>query len=376
MASRAKMTQATAHESGVAVTDPRQQQQQQQEQQQQQQVAAPTSDRAPDQPKLPDVLSTNNTASQRKRDKMAALAARSNKSPMKNDDIDASSQSNQQKNQPGSSATPSTSPLRIDKMNAQSDRASFEANKSSAEMLQMNDHQQPQKQNSGNSTTMISAAPRRNKLAALASRSMTNSLPVSPPVHTVPSRNNKLAKLAAANQASGSSGSKMAKTKSKKELAKDAAIAKEKHLGQLKERLSKRRGILDRLDRAEKLTCKLLKIAAKTTDSLQELNYSAHLCELSVAYRSTIQELHPLLTTGTEELIKAYQNHTKETKQSMYAARVEMRLAKERVEVLKTFSQLEMARKDEDDVVAMNARSTYDRNLAMNCNLSDRKRKR
>jgi hypothetical protein len=55
-----------------------------------------------------------------------------------------------------------------------------------------------------------------------------------------------------------------------------------------------------------------------------------------------LQEIHPLLTRDTEELIKPYQNHTMETKQSMYAARVEMRLAKERLDVLKTFTDLEM----------------------------------
>ena len=123
-------------------------------------------------------------------------------------------------------------------------------------------------------------------------------------------------------------------------------IAKQRQEYRLKlqQRLSKPKDLLDRLDRAEELTCNLLRIASKTTDALQDLHGSPDLSELSVAYHSTLQEIHPLLTKDTEELIKPYQNHTMETKQSMYAARVEMRLAKERLEVLKTFTDLEMTK--------------------------------
>merc|ERR1711982_285811 len=94
-------------------------------------------------------------------------------------------------------------------------------------------------------------------------------------------------------------------------------------------------------------------------DELQDLNCSSpDLSELSFAFRSTLRELHPLLTKGTEELIKPYQNHTKEMKQSMYAARVEMRLANKRSEVLKTFTELEKADKEKqaakDDIFTEN----------------------
>ena len=155
------------------------------------------------------------------------------------------------------------------------------------------------------------------------------------------------------------------KVKTDEEKAAEAVIEKQKYLTKLKERLSKRRAILNSLDRAEELTCNLLKIAAKTTVALQDLNYSPDLTELSVSYRSTLQELHPLLTMGTEELIKPYQNHTKETKQSMYAARVEMRLAKERLEVLKTFTELEKedsSKKQQQQLNNNNADTTANNN--------------
>jgi hypothetical protein len=47
-----------------------------------------------------------------------------------------------------------------------------------------------------------------------------------------------------------------------------------------------------------------------------------------------------------------------ETKQSMYAARVEMRLAKERLEVLKTFTDLEMSEAATTGAPAVQTEST------------------
>jgi len=211
--------------------------------------------------------------------------------------------------------------------------------------------------------TAASETPRRNKLAALAARSNTSNESSPRPA---PARNNKLAALAAASQSSANNTAEATLAeKSEAQIAAEAAAAREEYLAKLRERLSKRKGILDSLDRAEELTCKLLSIASKTTDALQDLNFSSNLAQLSVAYRSTLQELHPLLTKGTEELIKPYQNHTQETKQSMYAARVEMRLAKERLEVLKTFSMLEKSASKTEDA--------KDTNMG---DESDRKRKR
>ena len=262
------------------------------------------------------------TESPPKRDRMAALAARSGRSPTNTD------------------GGPNASPPKRDKMAALAARSNSP---------QQSENPPP------------SATPRRNKLVALAARSsasVTNAT-------SGPSRNNKLAKLSGS---AGSNSDAAATPKSEAQIAAEAAQAREQHLAKLRERLSKRKGILDSLDRAEELTCKLLSIAAKTTDSLQDLNFSSNLADLSVAYRSTLQELHPLLTNGTEELIKPYQNHTQETKQSMYAARVEMRLAKERLEVLKTFSMLEKAEREESN--------TNDADETMAGDEGDRKRKR
>ena len=89
------------------------------------------------------------------------------------------------------------------------------------------------------------------------------------------------------------------------------------------------------------MTCKLLEIAHQTAKALEDLSCAPHISELSRTYRETIREIHPLLSTDTENLVQPYQNHSMETKQSMYAARVEMRLAKERTDVLKIITELE-----------------------------------
>ena len=158
------------------------------------------------------------------------------------------------------------------------------------------------------------------------------------------------------------------------EIVNEAAFEREKYLSSLKERVSNRKGILNSLDRAEELTCKLLKIAAKTTDALQDLNVPPSLlAELSAAYRSTLHELHPLLTIDTEKLILPYQNHAKEHKQSMYAARVEMRLAMERKEILEAFATLE-----KDDIMKQKSKDlliTVDNNVKCSANKTGRKRK-
>jgi hypothetical protein len=148
--------------------------------------------------------------------------------------------------------------------------------------------------------------------------------------------------------------------------------AREEHFAKVKERLSKRKSILESLDRAEDLTCKLLEIAHQTTTALQDLSgspsiselkpspntselKSPDISELSKTYRQTLQELYPLLSTDTQELIQPYKNHSQETQKSMYAARVEMRLARERTEVLKAFTELERnERAGQTEPTAMN----------------------
>ena len=130
----------------------------------------------------------------------------------------------------------------------------------------------------------------------------------------------------------------------------------------IQERLTQRQEILNNLDRAEEMTVKLLELAHKTTTALQDLSTSPAITELSKAYRDTLQKLHPLLSTDTQSLIHPYQNHSFESTNSMYAARVEMRLAQERSQVLKTFGELERSKrvKREDDVNENNKRPRED----------------
>jgi len=170
-------------------------------------------------------------------------------------------------------------------------------------------------------------APRRDKFAAMASRSSSAAAPPAPS-----SRGNKFAAMSAASTSAAVSEEKQ---------KNDEAEGKEKRLQEIKEKLSKRKRVLENLDRAEDLTCKLLEVAHQTTRALEDLTCAPDISELSRSYRETLRELHPLLSTDTEDLIRPYQNHSTETKQSMYAARVEMRLAKERTQVLKMITELE-----------------------------------
>ena len=205
--------------------------------------------------------------------------------------------------------------------------------------------QGPAQQSTANPNQMTpvpSPSGRQDKLAALASRAATSS--GSPggrgnKLAAMEGRGNKLAAMAAR-----SGGSANATTESTKPSEED--LEKKKRLAKIKDQLSKRQKILKNLDRAEELTCKLLKIAHQTATSLQDFSSSTDITELSKSYRSTLQELHPLLSTDTQDLIHPYQNHTNETKQSMYGARVEMRLARERTEVLKAFTELERSQRD------------------------------
>jgi len=348
MASRATIPKAGANETGdggdsSSTTAPRQQEHQQQAENVSHAASSPKRDKFaalasrsnanPQAQQQSDVTTSTTVASPPKRDKLAALVARSrSKSPIKMDTSDGVAQANQQ-NVPASEQHKTTSnPPKRDKIAALAARS--------------NTPTEPNK----------SEAPRRNKLAALAARSANNS--------------------STTNQSHDANSSNTTISKSKEELAAEAAIARNKHLVDIKERLSKRKGILDRLDRAEKLTCDLLKIAARTTDALQDLNFSENLSQLSVTYRSTLQELHPLLTVGTEEMIKPYQNHTNETKQSMYAARVEMRLAKERLQILKTFASLEKEARSKEDQDATTTAAIDGKDLTVAFGESDRKRKR
>lgn len=183
---------------------------------------------------------------------------------------------------------------------------------------------------------------RRDKLAAMASRSAPTPT-ATPPRSAAPptgGRGNKFAAMASSTQAAAAAAENEEKQQNIESEEAD------KRLRGLKGKLTKRKHILDNLDRAEDLTCKLLGVAHQTTKSLEDLTCPQNISELSKTYRETLRELHPLLSTSTEELIHPYQNHSMETKQSMYAARVEMRLAKERTQVLKAITELEKSQEE------------------------------
>eukprot|EP00934_Nitzschia_sp_Nitz4_P005419 Nitzschia sp. Nitz4//scaffold3_size479765//279638//280417//NITZ4_000116-RA/size479765-processed-gene-1.464-mRNA-1//1//CDS//3329550806//5409//frame0 len=198
--------------------------------------------------------------------------------------------------------------------------------------------------------------PRRDKLAALAARNVsipdaatatantTSSAPTSTATASHPSggRGNKFAALAAASTASNSADPSPANVPT----PSNERDEQERLAEQFKQKLSKRDKLLQNLDRAEELTCNLLEIAHQTTTALQDLQGAPNLSDLSKQYRDTLREIHPLLSTDTQGLIHPYQNHARETKQSMYTARVEMRLAKERTQVLKDMTALERTDKE------------------------------
>eukprot|EP00980_Cylindrotheca_fusiformis_P018792 scaffold6265_cov193-Cylindrotheca_fusiformis.AAC.12 len=194
----------------------------------------------------------------------------------------------------------------------------------------------------------------RDKFAAMARAAESTEPSAVPHVAANPPRRDKMAALAASQATTTSSASGGSRGNSKlaaMAAASGAAVAPEAtssdglktlHAAKLKSRMSKRRQILENLDLAEDLTCKLLELVHKTTTALQDLSSnSSDLPHLSREYRKTLNEIHPLLSTGAEDLVRPYKNHSTETNQSMYAARVEMRLAKERTDVIKVLTELE-----------------------------------
>lgn len=224
-----------------------------------------------------------------------------------------------------------------DKFAAMASRASAESQPSTTPGLP-DQSQTPQSTTPSGTSAPPTAAvnqppPRRDKLAALASRQATTT------THTVAAppvgRGNKLAAMAANNARAPAEGESSSTVPPKEDAKKKELSTQDEQFRAFQKEISKRDKILENLDRAEEMTCKLLQIAHQTTTALQDLTGETDVSSLSKAYRETLRAIHPLLSTDTQELIKPYQNHTTETKQSMYAARVEMRLAKERTQVLK-----------------------------------------
>jgi hypothetical protein len=205
-----------------------------------------------------------------------------------------------------------------------------------------------------------------NKLAALAARQMqqqANNVDSKPISSTAPKAGKHLTRLLSKESvlpSSNESQQPLSQQQERKQLSpEELAKKKAEYLTTLQERMKKRNQLLNDLDQAEEMTCQLLSIAAQTTDALQNVHWPSDgtgtLSRLSTAYASTIQAIHPLISgnnnddVAAETLVKAYQNHGTEAKQSMYAARIELRLAAERCQVLKTFAELERQEQKEQD---------------------------
>lgn len=141
--------------------------------------------------------------------------------------------------------------------------------------------------------------------------------------------------------------------------------SKEQAHESLQKRLAQRNQVLKDLQQAEGWTWQLMCLARNTTRSLSDVSKAenAHdeISHLSKQYRDTLEQIHSLLSPHAS-LVKAYQNHSvdkkmeeavvdsadnkSKTEMNMYAARVEMRLAKERRDVLQELLRLEQQQVD------------------------------
>lgn len=129
----------------------------------------------------------------------------------------------------------------------------------------------------------------------------------------------------------------------------------------IKERMKQRDQVFKDLEQAEGWTWQLLTLACQTARSLSDLtaDNNADISEMSAKYRETLQKIHSILTPHAH-LVVPYQNHQVDKKEQvqqhnaeeeridMYAARVEMRLAQERRNVLKEL--LRLAKESEDSL--------------------------
>lgn len=186
-------------------------------------------------------------------------------------------------------------------------------------------------------------APRRDKLASMAA--MQEEQQSAP-------RRGKFAKLAAVKQASATNTTAATET-----AATTTASNNEKEMGFLQKRASQRDAVLKDLKQAEGLTWRLLELASSTCNALCDLEFDQEaVSKTSAEYRETLQQIHAKLTPHAH-LVVPYQNHEVDGKKgeeqnNMYAARVEMRLAMERKEVLGELLRLEQEEKQQDSTTA------------------------
>lgn len=202
-----------------------------------------------------------------------------------------------------------------------------------------------------------SAAPKRDKFASMKVAQQQQP-------QTTPKRD-KFASMAAAAQQSQTAAAAIPKRN--KFASMVAAVAGESLTATpsekdtetiVKEKMKQRDKVLKDLEQAEGWTWQLLTLASQTAKSLSDLTAdTTDISETSAKYRETLQKIHSILTPHAH-LVVSYQNHQVDKKEeathdaegeeriNMYAARVEMRLAQERRNVLRELLRLEKESED------------------------------
>lgn len=216
-------------------------------------------------------------------------------------------------------------------------------------------------------STTASDPPKRDKFSSMAAAAQQQE----PATEPAPPKRDKFASMAAASSQQQHSISTPTTANTKVENTQAL----------LKQRMVQRNQVLKDLQQAEGWTWQLLALASKTARSLSTLDMSnatkEDISNTSKQYRETLQEIHSTLSTQTS-LVVAYENHDVDKNQNvvegkeqeekeqeekkddtkkregvnMYAARVEMRLAQERRDVLKELLRLEQHRGATGDVSA------------------------
>lgn len=185
--------------------------------------------------------------------------------------------------------------------------------------------------------TEPTAPPKRDKFASMAAAAAAATSPA-PPGTTV--KRDKFASMAAQQEQPKQSTTTASNDD---DVSRNALV---------QERMKQRDTVLQDLQQAEAWTWNLLNLASQTAHSLSNISQETNQEKVSLyskQYRETLEKLHGILTPHAS-LVVAYENHsidqTKEKKKqdnNMYAARVEMRLAQERRNVLQELLRLEQA---------------------------------
>ena len=183
---------------------------------------------------------------------------------------------------------------------------------------------------------------KRDKFASMAAARQSQTTTTAAP------KRDKFASMTAA--AAATSGESLTVTPSEKDIE-----------NAIKKRMKQRDQVFKDLEQAEGWTWQLLTLACQTARSLSDLtaDNNTDISEMSAKYRETLQKIHSILTPHAH-LVVPYQNHQVDKKEevqqqhtnaeedriNMYAARVEMRLAQERRNVLNELLRLEKESED------------------------------